>query len=113
MSHSVALDALDQIPVDPIEPQTGPRRTDHVYVPGDWTEDDPNKRRLADPLDFLREFDLLPPLTPCDRERMWEGRLLGDPREVPWFWFTDGKVVEREDFGFRFSLVIDIQGSEL
>jgi hypothetical protein len=68
MYHSVAPDALDRIPVDPIEPQTGPRRTDHVYVPGDWTEDDPNTRHLADPPDFLHEFDLLLPLIPFDRE---------------------------------------------
>jgi hypothetical protein len=77
--HSVAPDAFDRISVDPIESQTGPRRTDHVYVPGDWTEDDPNRRPLADPPDFLREFDLLPPLTPFNKERMWEDCLLDDP----------------------------------
>jgi hypothetical protein len=101
MYHSVAPDALDRIPVDPIEPERGARRTDQVYIPGDWTEGDANRRHFADPLDFLREFDLLPHLTPFDRGRMWEDCLLDDPREVPWSWFTDGKVVEREDFRFQ------------
>jgi hypothetical protein len=113
MYHSIAPDARDQIPVDPIEPQTGPRRTGHVYVPSDGTENGPNRRHLADPSDFLREFDLLPPLTTCDRERMWEDCLFDDAREVPWFWFTDGKVVSEKIFSFRFSLDIDIQGNGL
>jgi hypothetical protein len=68
MYHSVAPDALDRIRVDPIDPQKGPRRTDYVYVPGDWTEDNPNGRHLADTPDFLRESHRSPSLTPCDRE---------------------------------------------